>query len=96
MPFIVFLPWLASFLIGITGTLVGKVLFSLGMGLVSYAVLSTMTSNLIANAQSNYGLIDPAILQLLNLGGVGTSMGIIVSALTTRATLMAIKKLAPI
>lgn len=91
-----FLPWLGAFLLSITGSIVGRVLFSIGFGLVSYAALSSITSSLITTAQANYNLIDPAILQLLNLGGVGTSMGIIASAFTTRATLMAIKKLAPI
>lgn len=87
---------LASFLLAITGSLTARVLTSLGIGLFSYAALTTVTASVIAQAQARYGLINPTILQLLNLGGVGEFLGIIAAGLTTRAALSAIKKLRPV
>lgn len=87
---------LASFLISIAGTLAGRVLFSLGFGVFSYAALTTMTNTVISYAQSYYGQINTTALQLINLGGIGQGMGIICAALITKATLSAIKRLRPV
>lgn len=90
------MPAIAQFLLSITGSVAARVLTSLGFGFISYAALSTLTSNLISLAQDQYNLIDADLLQFLNLGGFSTAMGITASALTTRAALMAIKRLRPL
>ncbi|WAR42976.1 DUF2523 domain-containing protein [Methylomonas rapida] len=87
---------IAAFLLSITGTLAARVLVSLGFGLISYAALTAFASSVIAQAQAKFALIDPTILQLLNLGGVGQFLGILAAGLTTRAAMMAIKKLRPL
>lgn len=87
---------IAAFLISITGTLSARVLVSLGFGVFSYAALTALASTVIGNAQAKYALIDPTTLQLINLGGVGEFLGILAAGLTTRAAMMAIKKLRPI
>jgi len=87
---------LAAFLLSITGTLAARVLTALGIGFFSYAALTTVAATAISSAQSSYALIDPVILQLLNLGGVGQFMGLIAMGIITRAALSAIKKLRPI
>jgi hypothetical protein len=90
------MPSIAHFLLSITGSVVARVLFSLGFGVVSYAALSTLTEDVVSSAFSNYQSITPAVLQILNLGGVGQALGIITSAMATRGALMAIKKLRPV
>ncbi|WP_333877506.1 DUF2523 domain-containing protein [Methylobacter sp.] len=90
------MPTIATFLLSITGSVVARVLFTLGFGIVSYAALTTLTDTVISLAMSNYQSINPKVLQLLNLGGIGQSLGIITAGMTTRAALMAIKKLRPI
>jgi hypothetical protein len=84
---------LGPFLVSITGSIVARVLLALGMGVVSYAVLSTLASNFVSQMQSNYDALNGVVLTLLNMAGGGVSLGIIGSALITRASLMAIKKL---
>lgn len=87
---------LAAFLLSITGTLAARVVTSLGFGFFTYTALTSLAASVISSAQANYNLIDPRILQLLNLGGIGQFMGILAAALTTKAALLAIKKLRPI
>jgi hypothetical protein len=87
---------LGAWLLSMVGSLTARVLFSLGFGIVSYAALTTLLGGLVSAAQSRYAMIDPAILQFLNLGGVGESMGIIAAAFATRATMSAIKSLRPV
>lgn len=84
---------LAAFLLSITSTLTMRVLTSLGIGFVSYAALSTAVGGLITAVNSNYSLIDPVVLNLLNLAGFGTSLSITTAAITARVALLSIKKL---
>lgn len=86
----------AAFLLSITGSIASRVLVSLGFGIFTYAALTTLAGAVISNAQSTYAAINPTILQLLNLGGVGQFLGIIAAGMTTRAALTAVKKLRPI
>lgn len=86
----------AAFLLSITGSVAARVLVSLGFGIFTYAALTTLASAVISNAQSTYNAINPTVLQLLNLGGVGQFLGIIAAGMTTRAALSAVKKLRPI
>lgn len=87
---------LAAFLLSITGSVAARALTALGFGFVSYAALTTLAGSAISHAQSSYNSISPVVLQLLNLGGVGQFLGILAAGLTTRAALMAIKRLRPV
>ncbi|MEE7624677.1 DUF2523 domain-containing protein [Methylobacter sp. Wu8] len=84
---------LGPFLVNITGSIVARVLTALGMGFVTYTVLSTLTDNVVSNVDSAYGLVDPVVMALLNLSGMTSALTIITSALVTRASLMVVKKL---
>ncbi len=84
---------LASFLISIVGTLAGRVLLSVGIGMVSYAALNTLVEGVISNVTSNYQSVGGVVLQFLNLAGAGQAIGILSAALVTRTALVAIKKL---
>jgi hypothetical protein len=86
------MPTIAAFLLSITGSLAARVLTSLGIGFASYAVLSTLTSQVVAQVTSNYQAQNTVVLNLLNLAGGGTALGIIIAALITRASLQAIKR----
>jgi hypothetical protein len=87
---------ISAFLLAITGSLAARVLTSIGIGIFSYAALSTLADSVISAAQSNYGQIDSTVFQLINLGGIGESMGILSAALITKATMLAIKRIRPI
>jgi len=83
---------LAAFLISITSSITARVFTSLGIGIVSFAAISAFTSQLTTLINQQYGQITGVPFQLLNLGGVGTSLSIILSAMAVRATLSAIKQ----
>lgn len=87
---------LASFLLAITGSLAARVLTSLGIGIMSYAALTTLAGTVVANITSNYQSTPSQVLNLLNLAGGGVGLGIICAALVTKASLQAIKKLRPL
>lgn len=83
---------LASFLMSIAGSLAARVLISLGIGIVSYSAITNLASTAANNVTQNYNAIDPIVLAILNLAGAGQALGIFLAALTSRASLVAIKR----
>jgi hypothetical protein len=90
------MPAIAAFLLSITGSVVARVLTSLGIGFVSYAALSTLADTVVARVTDNYNATSSVVLGLLNLAGAGQALGILTAALVARASLLAIKKLRPL
>jgi len=86
----------STFLLSITGSIAARVLTSLGIGIFSYAAISSVLNIVIANITSQYQSMNSVVLNILNLAGVGQALGIIIAAMTVRASLLAIKKLRPI
>jgi len=84
---------LAAFLISIAGTLAGRVLLAVGIGMVSYAGLNVLVSNVVSQITASYQSTGGIVLQFLNLAGAGQAIGILTAALVTRTALVAIKKL---
>lgn len=87
---------LATFLLGITGSLAARALTSLGIGIFSYAAISTLMGTVISNVTSSYNSMSSVVLQIVNLAGFGQALGVIFAALTVRASLSAIKKMRPV
>ncbi len=83
---------LATFLMSIAGSLAARVMLSLGFGIVSYASIITLANTVVNNVTANYNNLDTVTFNLLNLAGAGQALGIILSALVTRASLVAIKR----
>lgn len=84
------------FLISIAPTLAAKVMTALGVGVVSYAALSGLSTAIISSVNASYGGIGDVPLAFLNLSGFGTAISIILSAITVRVSLTALKKFIPI
>ncbi len=87
--------FLAPFLLSITGSIAARVLTSLGIGIFSYAALTTLTTAVITNIQANYNALPLIPLAIINLAGGGQAIAIICAALVTRASLSAVKSLRP-
>lgn len=87
---------IATFLLSITGSVAARVLTSLGIGIFSYAALSTLASNAISAAQASYNNLGGLSLIFLNMAGIGQAFGIISGGLIARASLTAIKRMRPI
>jgi hypothetical protein len=82
-----------SALVGITSSVIGRAFMVLGLGVASYGSLTTFETAVSTQILSNYHSIDTTVLQLLNLGGVGTFINILLSALAAKAALLSIKKI---
>ena len=83
---------LAAFLLSITGTLAARVMLSLGIGIVSFAAITTLANTLISSMQTYYGDIPTTVLQLIGLGGIGDLLAMISSAVIVRLTLVNLKR----
>jgi hypothetical protein len=87
---------LATFLLAITGSLAARVVTSLGIGIFSYAAITTLVNTVIAQVTTNYNSMSSVVLQIVNLAGFGSALGILFSAMVVRASLTAIKKMRPV
>ena len=74
-----------AFLVALAGPIARRVLFSLGLGIVSFAALSAIASQVKDAVISNYGQIPQSILPILDLLGAGQALGIILGGIIARA-----------
>ena len=85
------LPVIAASLIGglisVTGTIVGRVLVSLGVGVVTYTGVQVGIDSLLSNLDSAISGVPADILGLLGFMRVGEAMNIIISAMSARMLL---------
>ena len=85
-----------TFLLSIVGSLAGRVLVSLGLGMVSYAVMNVLIDGVISQITTSYQSTGGVVLELLNLAGVGQVIGILTAALVTRTALIAGTRIASV
>jgi hypothetical protein len=83
---------LSSFLMSIAGSLAARVMLSLGFGVISYAALNTLANTVVSKVTEHYNQLDSVALNLINLAGAGEAMGILLSGLVTRASMLAFKR----
>jgi len=65
-----------------------SVLKGLGLGMFSSGVVLTLFNQLISHAQSQWGQLPTAVLQILALGNIDYGLAIIVGACVLKITLM--------
>lgn len=85
------IPVIAASLIGglisVTGTIVGRVLVALGVGVVTYTGVQAGIDSLLANLDSAIAGVPADILGLLGFMRVGQALNIIISAMSARMLL---------
>ena len=85
------LPIIAASLIGglisVTGTIVGRVLVALGVGVVTYTGVQVGIDSLLYNLDSAISGVPADILGLLGFMRVGEALNIIISAMSARMLL---------
>lgn len=79
-----------AFLAAAVGPLAKRVLVSLGFGIISYTALTALVGSVISAAQSAWGGVAGAALQLSSLGGIPQVLGIITGALVARVAFKAV------
>lgn len=83
---------LASFLMGIVGTLAGRVLLSLGIGWISYAGVSAALDAVRGHIVDAWG-VGGATIEMAYLAGMGEAVGILLAGFAVRSAFYGIAKL---
>ncbi|MGB6101697.1 MAG: DUF2523 domain-containing protein [Comamonas sp.] len=83
----VFLAALGGVLINLVGTIVGRVMIALGIGVVTYTGMNTTLGWLKAQALASIQTLPPEVVGLLGLLQVGTCISIVTSAMAARAVI---------
>lgn len=81
---------LMVWLLALAWPIARKVLVMLGIGWMSYEAITTLINNVIQHAQSNWGQMTGAALQICSVGGIPSVLGIITGALVARGTFIAV------
>lgn len=84
---------LSSLLVSLAGPLVKKALSSIGIGIVSYAAISTALNAALDGAKSAIGGFTGDALSIIQLSGVFTALSIVAGAMIAKAALDAVSKL---
>lgn len=87
------MPNIAIWLLAMVVPLAKKLLLALGIGYMTYEGLSTIAGQARDAVISSYGGMPADVLAILALGGINQAIGIILSALTARAAIVAVGKI---
>lgn len=87
------MPTIAAFLAAAVGPLAKRVLIALGFGIISYTALTALVASVVTQAQTAWGGVAGAALQLSTLGGIPQVLGIITGALVARVAFKAVGQL---
>lgn len=77
---------LAGFFMAIAGSLAARVIFSLGLGWVSFQGISAAVNEVRGHIDAAWAQ-GGTVFDLLFLAGMGDAVGILLAALTVRATM---------
>jgi len=83
---------LGAFLVSVAGPIARKVLASIGVGVVSYAAISTALNGALSAAKTALSGLGGDGLAIIQMTGIFTAFSIIAGALIARVGLNAIKK----
>lgn len=83
---------IAAWLLSIAGPIITRVLIQLGIGIVSYAAISTAVASLVNSAKSYYLGLPADVLSILSMSGASDAFGIITAAIMARLSLQVTKR----
>lgn len=83
----IFIAALGGMLINLVGSLVGRVLVALGIGLVTYTGVSSSLDFLKSQAISSFASLPAEMMAIIGLMKVGVCISIVTSAITARLVL---------
>jgi cell division protein FtsX len=86
-------PLLGAFLATSIGALVKRALVAIGFGAITYTGLQVAFDSAKTSVIQAYGSMAGASLQLADLAGVGTVIGIILGAMAGRIAIVAVNKI---
>jgi hypothetical protein len=83
---------LGTWLVGLAAPAVRQILISLGIGVVSFAALSTALNLALSSAKSAFSGFTGDALNLFMLSGAHTALSIIAGAMVARVALIQLKR----
>lgn len=83
----VFIYAIGGMLISVVGTLAGRVLVALGIGVVTYTGMNTALTWLKTQAITSFALLPPEVMGIVGMMKVGVCISIVTSAITARLVL---------
>jgi len=86
------MPAIGTWLVGLAGPFIRKVLLSLGVGVVSYAAVSAALAAVLSSAKTAWGGLAGDALALIQMAGVNTAASILAGALPARVALQVVKR----
>ena len=87
----IFVAALLGGLVSAAGSLVGRVLISLGVSYVSFKGMDVLLASIKSLVSSNLSGLPVGVVGLLGLFKIGTMINILFSAITVRMTLIGLK-----
>ena len=84
---------LAAWLLDLAWPIAKKVLIALGIGVLTYSGLSLIAGQVVTEVQNYWGQMPVSVMQIGSLLGIPQSLGIMLGALTARASFMVAGKL---
>jgi len=84
---------IGTWLVGLAAPAAKKILGALGVGVVSYAAISTALNSVLESAKSAWSGFGGDSLAIVQLSGVSEAMSIIAGAMVARVSVMALSKL---
>lgn len=81
-----------TFLAAMVPTLVGRVMLTLGMSMITFTGMSIAMDTLTARAVSAWGGLPASIVQLAGLAGIGEALSIVMGAVATRILIWQLTK----
>jgi hypothetical protein len=80
---------MGAFLLTIVGPLALRALLALGIGTLTFTGVDTAFGGLVTMVINNFGGLPAAVLQLISLASIPTSIGIVLGAFTSRIAIWA-------
>lgn len=82
-----------SFLFALASPIAKKVLIALGLGFITYAGLDVAVNAALDAAKSNISGMPAAVVAILSIAGVWTSMAIVAGGITARLSMMVFSRI---
>jgi len=83
---------LGSFLAGIAATVTKRAMVGIGMGVVSFAALSTALQAALSSAKAAWGGLTGDVLAMVQIAGASTALSILAGGLVASVSVMLLKR----
>lgn len=83
---------IGTWLVSLAGPVIARMLTALGLGVVSYAALSTALATALSSAKAAWSGLAGDSLALIQMSGASTALSIVAGAIVARLALLALKR----